>query len=97
LLSLSGTYAWRDEVHSSAFGDPGFIAPAYGTVDGRATWTNTANTYSIVAYIRNATNKLAFDYVTIANTASGLTTTQSLLPPRQYGVQFQFRFGGAAK
>ncbi len=95
-LSLSGSYSWRDQVASSAFNDPGFLAPAYGIADARVTWIDTANKYSIIGYIRNATNKLAFDYVSIANTASGLTTTQSILPPRQVGMQFQYRFGGAA-
>jgi iron complex outermembrane receptor protein len=92
-LALSGSYTWRDEQYSSIFTREEYIAPAYGQVDLRVTWTNAGNDFSIVGYVRNLLDDEGYEYVTAAASASGITQQYSLTPPQTYGMQVQYRFG----
>jgi iron complex outermembrane receptor protein len=94
-LSLSGSYVWRDTQYSSILGGNEWVVPSYGKTDFRAIWTDTDNSYSVIAYLRNAGDTEGFDGVTAATGSSGITQSYSLTPPRQYGLELQYRFGSA--
>jgi iron complex outermembrane receptor protein len=95
-LSLSGSYLWRDEQYSAVFAREEYRVDAYGQADFRATWTDTDNNYSLVAYVRNAFDDLGYDGVGVANNgANTIVRTLSYTNPRTYGMQLQYRFGAA--
>jgi iron complex outermembrane receptor protein len=101
-LTLSASDTWKDATYFSIFNRSYNLAPSYYQVDVRATWADTANRYSIVGYIRNATNSRGYDgyngaLVGQSYTIGGPQTVGeniSLTPPRVYGLQVQFRVGG---
>ena len=106
-FELSGTYAWRDRVTSSPFGDPEFVAGSYGVTDFRGTWNDRTNRWSVFGYVKNAFDVRGADQVALtgviyspapqytgANGSTGTTTiTRSIIPPRTFGVEFRVRFG----
>jgi len=92
-LALSGSYVWRDSQYSSIFTRDEWKVPSYDKVDLRAIWSDNDNNYSIVGYLRNALDNEGFDGVTAAAGASGVTQSHSLTPPRQFGLELQYRFG----
>jgi iron complex outermembrane recepter protein len=96
-LSLSGTYAWKDRITSSAFSDPEFTAGSFGVTDFRATWNAPDNHWSVLGYLRNAFNVLGSDtgVVSGGGTTFGTPNTlfRSYIPPRTFGVELKVRFG----
>jgi iron complex outermembrane recepter protein len=96
-LSLSGTYAWKDRITSSAFSDPEFTAGSFGVTDFRATWNAISDRWSVLGYLRNAFNVLASDkgVVSGGGTTFGTPTTlfRSYIPPRTFGIELKVRFG----
>jgi iron complex outermembrane receptor protein len=100
-LTLSASDTWKDSTYFSIFNRSYNLAPAYSQVDVRATWTDTENRYSIVGYVRNATNSLGYDgynggVIGNTNAIGGPRTvgeTVSLTPPRVFGIQVQYRVG----
>ena len=68
--------------------------PSFGQADFRATWTNSGNDYSVVAYLKNAFDDVGYQDVASGPNALGTIQTQyAYTLPRTYGVQVQFRFG----
>jgi iron complex outermembrane recepter protein len=96
-LALSGTYAWKDRIHSSAFSDPEFTAGSFGVTDFRATWNARRNRWSVFGYLRNAFNVLGSDtgVVSGGGTTFGTPSTlfRSYIPPRTFGMELKVRFG----
>ena len=96
-LSLSGTYAWKDRITSSAFSDPEFTAGSFGVTDFRATWNAPNNRWSMLGYLRNAFNVLASDtgVVSGGGTTFGTPNTlfRSYIPPRTFGIELKVRLG----
>ena len=92
-LTLSASWLWRDTQYASIFNRREYLLAAYDQTDLRVTWQNTANTYSIIGFARNVFDDEGFDGVGASSTASGISQTFSLTPPRQYGLEVQFRFG----
>jgi iron complex outermembrane receptor protein len=107
-LTLVGTYVWKDKTYSSFFNRPYNLAPAYDQADFRALWTDKANKYTVIAYVKNAFNKNGYDgvsgvlltntYAYLPNPATTSTTVPvlgqriSLTPPRTFGIELQRRF-----
>lgn len=105
-LTLSGNYVWRDEAYSDLFETEISKIPSYHTVGLRALWTDVANRYTVIVYGTNVTDEEAADSAGLVRQATGLASptnagafgqayyqTLNLLPPRQYGIEFQYRFG----
>jgi iron complex outermembrane recepter protein len=106
-LNYSLSYIWKDRTHDSIFNEQYFIAPEYTQVDSRLSWNDSADRFTIIAFIKNLQNKLGYDGVG----AFGITTpapgtqpcgtsagkpyfcdqTLGLTPPRTYGVEVQYR------
>jgi iron complex outermembrane receptor protein len=59
-LTLSGTYTWTDKTIYQPFNDPAFQVPSYGTADFRALWNDSQKRYTLIAYVKNAFNKLGY-------------------------------------
>lgn len=105
-LTLSGNYIWRDESYSDLFETEMAKIPSYDMLGMRALWTDVANRYTIILYGSNLTNEEAAYSAGVGRQATGLASdlspstagqafyqTLSLAPPRQYGIEFQYRFG----
>ena len=94
-VSFSASYIWRSTQYSSIFSRAEYQVPSYDQWDFRAIFNDAGNRYSVIAWVRNAFDNEGFDGVTAAATASGVTQSYSLTPPRHVGVEFQYRFGSA--
>jgi len=62
-LNYSVSYVWKDKTHDSIFNEQYFVAPDYSQVDMRLSWNDTADRFTIFAYIKNLQNKLGYDGV----------------------------------
>jgi iron complex outermembrane recepter protein len=62
-LNYSVSYIWKDKTHDSIFSEQYFTAPEYTQVDMRLSWNDTADRFTIFAYIKNLQNKLGYDDV----------------------------------
>ena len=100
-LTLSGTYTWKDETYGSLFNRPYALAPSYNQVDLRATWTDSKDRYKVIAFAANVFNSTGYDNATgslllspaVAGNQTGqVAINQSLIAPRTYGLQFQYKF-----
>ncbi len=95
VLSLSGTFVWKAKEYSSPFNRSYNTAPSYDQVNLRATWTDSANRYSVIAYCNNLFDTLGYDSAggVIVNTSPAMVDRlASLTAPRTLGVEFQYRF-----
>lgn len=96
-LNFSTSYVWKIHTYSSIFNEPYNLAPSYSTVDLRTTWNDVNNRYTVFLYCHNLTNKVGYEGVGsggISTPAPGYgytTQTPSLIPPRQYGIELQYR------
>jgi iron complex outermembrane receptor protein len=102
-LTLSTTATWTDETTYQPFDNPAFKVPDYGTVDFRALWRDADDRYSVIAFVKNATDEEGFtstgSTTPVAEFAAGTpivnTSTQivrGLIYPRTFGMELQYRF-----
>jgi iron complex outermembrane recepter protein len=105
-LTLSGTYIWRDEAYSDVFETEPAIVPSWDTVSARLLWVDANDRYTIILYGNNLTDEDAPDSAGVTRQRTGLASaaapsaagqayykTLNLTPPREYGVEIQYRFG----
>ena len=97
-LAVSGTYVWKDKTYDSVFNRSYSLMPAYSQVNLHATWTDTQNRYSVVAFWDNVFNTTGYE-----NAAGALITPNAVTPeviqrnlgltaPTTFGVEFQYRW-----
>ena len=99
-LTLSGTYVWKDDTYGSLFNRPYALAPSYTQVDLRATWADAKDRYKVIVFLNNAFDKTGYDNATgtlllspgVAPPAGQIAINQSLIAPRTYGIEFQYKF-----
>jgi iron complex outermembrane receptor protein len=99
---LSGSYVWRDEQYSDLFENPLAEVPGYSTVGLRGIWNDASDRYTVIVYGSNLTDEEAADGAGLDRQRTGLAgaagaayyQSYNLAPPREYGVEFQYRFGG---
>ena len=93
-LTLGATYTYTDDMQTSVFGSPRYTAPSNENVDLRALWRDTENRFTIIGYVKNALDEVAYQSSTPSSvTAAGTyRRTVKLNFPRTYGVEFQYRF-----
>jgi iron complex outermembrane receptor protein len=106
-LIFSVSYIWKDKTYDSIFNRPLALAPAYYTLNLRATFDDVKGRYTIIAFANNVTNTLGYDEVTQTRVAGGTacaaagacasqipTEVQAtgLTAPLTFGVEFQYRF-----
>src|SRR5579859_2152658 len=104
-LTLSGTYVWKDATFGTLFNRPYSLAPAYDQVNFRLTCAAAKDRYKVIAFLDNAFNSLGYDgqsgTLALAGTpassiaAAGPETilrNSSLIAPRTFGIEFQYKF-----
>ncbi|HTD74580.1 MAG TPA: TonB-dependent receptor [Steroidobacteraceae bacterium] len=62
-LNYSVSYIYKADTHDSIFGEQYFVAPNYSQVDMRLSWNDSADRFTIFAFIKNLQNKLGYDNV----------------------------------
>ena len=106
-LTLSSNYVWRDEQFSDMFETEVSKTPSFDTVDARLIWNSADDTYTVTLYGTNLTDEDAADSALLQRQRTGLATnvatastsgaayyrSLNLLPPREYGIELQYRFG----
>jgi iron complex outermembrane receptor protein len=104
-LNFSASYIYKAHTYDSIFNAPYNLAPSYSTLDFRSTWTGNDDRYTVFVYCHNCANKIAYDDLASPyNGASGAAPVYNqpaaansvaqipgLIPPRQYGVEIQYR------
>jgi iron complex outermembrane receptor protein len=60
-LTPSVSYVWRDQQYSSFFTRTYDASPSWDQVDARITWKDKDNKYTIIAYVKNAFDRLGYD------------------------------------
>lgn len=102
-LTGSVSYIYRDEMYGSIFTRDYNRSPSWDQVDLRLTWTDADDRYTVIAYGKNIFDDLGYyegstsTRVVGLNPAAGfsvqgIATTYGLTPPRQFGVEVQYRF-----
>jgi iron complex outermembrane receptor protein len=93
-LSASVNTTYRSPQYSFILSRPYYQTPSYDVLGARLVWSDPDDRYNLIAYIANATDKLAAEYVApTANATGGFDRVFAYLPPRTYGVEVQYRFG----
>ena len=106
-LILSASYIWTDEAFSDVFETEEAKIPSFGTVGLRMLWLGGNGRYQVIAYGSNLTDELSTDGAGLTRIRTGAATsaanasaagaayfrTFSLTPPREYGLELQYRFG----
>lgn len=100
-FTVSGSYVWRDEQYSDLFETELAKVPSYSTVGLRGIWNDSEDRYTIIVYGTNLTDEEVAEGADLERQRTGLTgpagaayyPTYNLSPPREYGVEFQYRFG----
>jgi iron complex outermembrane recepter protein len=89
-------YAWRDDQFFTQFNRNNIAQDAYGVLNARLGWTSGDRRYGVVLYGDNITEEDYF--VTVLESGvppRGSVVPQAVVaPPRTYGVQLNFNFGG---
>ena len=102
-LTLSTTVIWKSATFGSVFNRPYSQSPSYTLVNFRATWTDRANRYSVIAFVNNAFDSNGYDGSTgtllqTGTAPAGVPNQElilhnfSLTAPRTFGMEFQYRF-----
>lgn len=100
-LIASVSYVWRDEQYSDVFETGPAIVPSFDTIGARLLWTDANDRYTVILYGNNLTDEDAADSAGVSRLRTGLTgeagqayfKTLNFLPPREYGIELQYRFG----
>ncbi|HWA60819.1 MAG TPA: TonB-dependent receptor [Caulobacteraceae bacterium] len=97
-LNVSASWIWKDKTYDSIFNRPWYLAASYSQVDLRASFTDRDDRFTVIGFIKNATNAKGADNVTaslLGAPAAGFPAynqTIGLIPPRTYGLELQVRF-----
>jgi iron complex outermembrane receptor protein len=93
-LTASGTYTHIDDQQSTIWANPIYTAPSFDLTDARLLWQQAEGRYTIIAYAKNAFDEVAYGSSSGSSpTAVGIRRSVSLIYPRTYGMEVQYRFG----
>jgi iron complex outermembrane receptor protein len=100
-LTLSGTFTWYNATFDTVFNEPLSLAPSWENVNFSAYWEDAKDRYTLIAYINDAFNQLAYNDSTqfdlSPNTPFGaapasFVSTRGLVAPLTIGGEIQVRF-----
>ncbi len=101
-LTMSASFTWRDKTYGDIFQRSYYQAPSWDQVNLRATWSGDHDRYEIVLYANNLFNSIGYNAAAGAGFLAsspignpGVLTplpAYDLTPPRQYGVEFHYKF-----
>jgi iron complex outermembrane receptor protein len=66
-LNYSVSYVWKATTPDTIFSEQYDFAHKYSQVDTRLSWTDSADRFTIIGYVKNVQNKLGYDGVTAFN------------------------------
>lgn len=94
-LTFSGTATYVDPQTTTLFNNPIYRTQSYTTGDVRVLWRDADRKYTVIGFVKNVSDQVGFAS-SLANpaapTAVGTRRQVSLIFPRTYGVEFQYRF-----
>ena len=106
-LVASASYVWRDKQYGTLFERKYNEAPAWSQIDARLIWTQAEGRYKIIGYVKNLTDVIGYDAGATGQRMAGLnklangsfvpivegiSKTYSVVPPRTFGVELQYKF-----
>ena len=106
-LTASVSNVWQDKETSSVLNGGEYRIPSYDVTDFRLLWNGADKKYTVIAYVKNAFDTVAFSGAgsiaptaiyapTLAPTANlqriGYNITRGLIFPQTYGLELQYRF-----
>ena len=108
-LRLSTSAVWRDSAYSDVFETEESKIPSYTTVGARIIWTAESNRFTVMLYGSNLTDEEVVDGANTTRLRTGAATSvgtatpagaayfpgYNLAPPREFGLELQYRLGGA--
>ncbi|MCX7587858.1 TonB-dependent receptor [Phenylobacterium sp. 58.2.17] len=94
-LIFNGTATYVDDQQSGLFNNPIYTAPSFTTGDVRVLWRDADRRYTVIGFVKNVTDEVGFGSSLpspTAPTAVGARRQVSLIYPRTYGLELQYRF-----
>ena len=98
-LTLSGTLIWKDGTYYAVFNRPYNFGPQYTEANLRAVWSDAKDRYNVILFVNNVFNTNGFDGAAGTlllgeqlGVKPSILQTPALTAPREYGIQFQYRF-----
>lgn len=92
-LTASGSYTYTSKTQTTIFDNPIYTSPSYEIADFRLLWRGDGKKYSIIGFVKNAFDETGYTSSTgTPPSASGVQRTVTLIYPRTYGVELQYRF-----
>ncbi|WP_411287820.1 TonB-dependent receptor [Phenylobacterium sp.] len=93
-FTLGATWTHTEDQQTTIWAQPGFTSPANDIVDARALWKDADNRYTLIAFVKNAFDEVAYQSSSVSTPSPqvGNRQTVKLNFPRTYGVELQYRF-----
>lgn len=93
-LTLGATYTYTDDMQTTIFSQSNYTAPSNENIDLRALWKDIDDRFTIIGYVKNVTDEVAYQSSTSGSITANNTfrRTVKLNFPRTYGVELQYRF-----
>lgn len=93
-LTPSVSAVYKSETYTSVFNRYYNLMEDSTQIDARLIWTDIDDRYTIIGFVRNATNQTIMEGATgsILTGSNILNQSWWLSPPRTYGVELQYRF-----
>ena len=92
-FDLSGVYSWTDDVYFSPFENDREKADAYGRLDLRGTWTNTAQNLIVTGFVNNIFDEVAVLQVLRHGEGENFRQSAGVTSPRVYGIELTYKMG----
>jgi iron complex outermembrane receptor protein len=97
-VTLSGSYVWRSATYYSVFNRYYNRAKAWEQVDLRALWNAEDKKVTVIGFVKNlfdARGQIGMSATRITNVGPNtgfINENIAYIPPRQYGLELQYRF-----
>ena len=92
-LDFSSVYSWTDEVYYSPFENEKEKSEAYGRLDVRATWTNSAQNVIVSAYVNNILDDVAVLQILRNGEGEHYRINAGTTLPRMMGLELTYKMG----
>jgi iron complex outermembrane receptor protein len=93
LASVEADGKWNSRQYLELINAPVDLEPSYGVINGRIGFSSMDKTWQVDAFIKNAANKWYRIYN--LDLSGFIGVNQGVYaPPREYGVEFRYHFGG---
>jgi iron complex outermembrane receptor protein len=91
-LSLLGSYSYVGEQYFSIFNVEKLRGEPYGVTDFRAVWEPSSHRYTVIGFVRNATEEYYATSAIVGPATVGSPRGITAGAPRTYGMELHYRF-----